>query len=245
MTRFSDVIHEWLGLCPDRYAVKTRNAALPFEMDSQAHEKNRTYINDGVVVDYGTGRITKWFIIGVVVALFGIVLVFPFIVKGISFRQASTLFSVFLLLFAIVTLYRDIKKARLEIRPDTLILHRPFHKPVVILRDDIATVEIRQNALPYPLWHQKILNVCVIPTCSAAIILIEYWDLISGEITSSRFLLDLIFYINLILLFLVFYNHSRVRSFPEKGVIITNRKERITVFSENPGEITRLLEKTP
>jgi len=245
MTRFSEIIHGWLGLCPDRYAVQMRKEVLPFEMNSQGPEKNRAYTNNGIVVDSGTAGITKWFIIGVVVALFGTVLVFPFIVKGISFRQASTLFSVFLLLFAIVTLYRDIKKASLEIRPDALILRRPFHKPVVIRRDDIATVEIRQNALPYPLWHQKILTVCLIPICSVAIVLIEYWDLISGEVASSRFLLNLIFYINLILFFLVFYHHSRVRSSPEKGVIITNRKERITVFCENPGEITRLLEKTP
>jgi hypothetical protein len=246
MSRFLSVVHTWLGLCPDRHAIRRRALTAHHETHSSIPPVDSTYLNHGVVLDYGAaGSIRTWFVIGLVIAVLGGITVFSFLGMQTSFRQATILFGFFLLPFAVIMYYRDWKQACVEITPDSLIIRQSLHWPVIIPQDDIEKIEIRDTVILYPLPHHRILNLFIIPVCAVAILLLEYLDLGTGAITLSRFLADLVFFPCLILFFSVQYRHYRIRSnFPRTLVITTGKKERVAIYSPNPEGIAGMLERS-
>src|SRR5690606_9444624 len=134
----------------------------------------------------------------------GIVVTFSFILPFATFRVVSGVLMCGLLLpFVVVILYRDLRRAKLEITQDTLVIRRALSRPIVIRKDEIATVEIRNTKPPMPVWLQAILSLFLIPVSSAYILSRDYMQFASGEITSSSFMTYLAFYLCIALLFLV------------------------------------------
>lgn len=246
MIRVPEVIRGWLGLCPDRHAVRNRNLMHLGKIYSSIPTGDTFYVNNDLHAEYGKGRLSRGFYIGLAIAASSSIGFFVFFAMTFSFRNAGALFSGLVVMVAMVMFYRDRKKATLEITPEALIIHRPLHTRVVIRRDIITMAEIRQNPVPYPLRYQKAMWLFIMPVLSASILILQYSDLISGEITFSRFSLDLVYFISLVLFFIVFYNHIRIRSgYAENILITTTTKEKAAIYTKNPGEIIRLLEKKP
>ncbi|MCK9592777.1 MAG: hypothetical protein M0Q91_12310 [Methanoregula sp.] len=204
------------------------------------------YVNDEVIVDYGSTGISLPFFIGILIGVIGIVALFTRVMPvGLFPFGDGMLFFGLILSVAIVIFYLDKKKATLEIAQEALIIRRVFHWPVVIRKETIATVEVRYNVPPVPIWLQKILILIVIPASSAGVIYGEYLQLVSGEITSTSFFVHLGFDISIVLFSLAIYYHSRIRlDYPSVLVITTNTKKLAGIYGKNPEEIAKMLGKS-
>jgi hypothetical protein len=243
LTRIAEIIHEWMGWCPDRCTIPVRKEIPWREVNSNTLTTECGYVNDELIVDYGATGISLPFFIGAVFAgVIGIVAVLTIILVVSPFRVAGILWCGLILSVAIVIFYRDMKKATLEITRDALIIRRSLHRPVVIQKDTIASVEVRHNVPTVPLWLQKVLVLLVIPASSVAIIYGEYLEMLSGEIESSSFFLRLGFHTSIVLFFLAIYYHSYIRSYYSTILVITtNTKKLAGIYGKNPEEIAKLL----
>lgn len=206
----------------------------------------KSYVNDEIIIDYGATGISPPFFIGILIGVLGIIVFFTRVIPVASlFFAGRLLFCGLFSVIAFIILFRDMKKDTLEITQNALIIHRVLHRAVVLRKDTIATVEIRHNTPPFPLWLQKVLIFLVIPASSAGVIYGEYLQLVSGEITSSSFFVHLGFNISIVMFFLTIYYHSRVRSYyPSVLVISTTTKKLAGIYGENMDEIRRRLGKS-
>lgn len=237
-----EMIRQYLGWCPNQRMIPVRKETSWPEMNSLVQPIPGAYVNDKVIVDYGKTGISLPFFIGSVTGIIGLTVFLRLIAQTGFFPLAGILFCGLILAAVIDMVYQDLKKACLEITQDTLIIRRSLHRPVVIRKDAISTVEIRNNLPSFPLWLQKILVLLVIPALSAGVLYGEYLQLTTGEITPSSFFVHLGFTISIILFFLVIYCHSRVRSsYPSALVINTNTKIQVGIYGKNPEEIAKKL----
>lgn len=200
-------------------------------------------MDSGVIVYYGRTGISLPFFIGIVFGVIGILALVVLVIPFAGLRMVSGIVLCFLILpIAIVTLVRDLRKATLKITNEALVIRRFLHRPVVIRKDEIASVEVRDNVPPIPAWLQKILMLVVIPASSAGILYEEYLAFASGGIHSSSFFQYLVFYPGVVLFFLVIYYHSRVRSrYPQLLMITTTSGTLAGIYTREPGEIERRL----
>ncbi len=201
------------------------------------------YLNSEVIADYGSTGVSLPFFIGTVFGIIGILVIVVLVVPFTGLRMVSGIVLCFLILpTAIVTLARDLRKATLELTNEALVIRRFLHRPVVIQKEEIATVEVRDNIPPIPVWLQTVLTLALIPTSSAGIVYMEYLQFASGEITTSSFLQYLGVYPSIVLFFLVIYYHSRVRSRYKKLLTITTTSRKLAgIYTRDPGEIERRL----
>jgi len=247
ITRISEIIQKWTGWCPNHDVALVNKKSLRGEMNAAVPPAQGAYVNDEVIVDYGTTGISLPVFIGILTGIIALLVLFILIIRIKSFfLLTGVLFSPFVFLIALVTFYRDKKTATLEITSDALVIRRILHLPVIIRKDEIATVEIRHNVPPLPLWLQKVLILILIPLSSAGVTYGEYIQFLSGEIPSSSFFMHLVFNISLVLFFLAIYYHSRVRlNYPSILVITTTTKKLAGIYGNNPEEIAKMLGKIP
>jgi hypothetical protein len=248
ITRVSEVIRGWLGWCPDAHSNTVKKERSWHETDLLHIPEQRTYVNDGVIIDYGaTGISLRLFIVGIMAGIFGIfITVFAFNGAGASLNSlAGILWCGLIFLITIVILYQDLKRASLEITTGSLIINRSLQRPVVIRRDTIAAAEVQHNVPPVPHWLLKVLLLIVIPVSTAVIISAEYLQFTSGGMTISSFAVHFGFDISIVLFFIASYYHSRLRlQYPEVLVITTTTQKRVVMYGKNPEEIAGMLGKS-
>jgi hypothetical protein len=241
-----ETVKRYLGWCPNQNVTPVRKKIAWGEMNSPILPTQGTYVNNEVIVDYGTTGISLRLFIGILTGIITIFVLFTLIIPIKSFFLVTgVLFSPFVLLIALVMFYRDLKMATLEINPGNLIIRRILHRPVVIRKDAIAKAEVRHNVPPLPRWLQKILILILIPVSSAGVTIGEYLQAVSGEITFPSFFMHLVYNISIVLFFLAIYYHSRVRSnYPSILVITTTTKKLAGIYGSNPEEIAKMLGKS-
>jgi hypothetical protein len=245
LTRLSEIIHKWLGWCPNQIVTPVRRKVITWqEMNSCVPPASGTYANNNVIIDYGKTGISLAYFIGLLVAIIGSIALFVLFVGSGFIPHARLLFWVLVLPVMIAIVYRDLRKAHLEISPDTLIIGRPLHRPVLIPKDSISSLEIRPNEQPFPLRFQKILIV-LLALLYAGMTRERYLQGVAGDITVFSFFLNLGSDIGTLLFFLALYHHSRIRAdYPELLVITTNTQRRIAIYGKNYGEIVKMLGKS-
>lgn len=242
-----EILRGYLGWCPNSHRMSpVRKHASWDGLEFIPLPIGDTYGNDGVVVDYGRTGMSLPVFIGMVTGVIGIVVIFSFILPFATFRVTSGILMCGLLFPAVVViLYRDLRRAKLEITRDALVIRRAFYRPVVIRKNEIATMEIRNTKPPVPIWLQAVLSLFLIPFSSAYILFREYVQFASGEITSSSFFTFLGFYLCIVLLFLVSYYCSRIRSrYPRHLFISTGTRKVAAIYAGNPEEVAGMLVRT-
>jgi hypothetical protein len=241
-----ETLKRYLGWCPNQNVTPVRKKIAWREMNSPILPTQGTYVNNEVIVDYGTTGISLPLFIGILTGVIAVIVLFTRIIPFKSFfLLTGVLFSPFVLLIALVMVYRDLKMATLEITPDTLIIRRILRQPVVIRKDAIAKAEVRPNVPPLPRWLQKILFLIIIPVLSAGVTIGEYLQAVSGEIMFPSFFMHLVYTISIVLFFLAIYYHSRVRSnYPSILVITTTTKKLAGIYGRNPEDIVKMLGKS-
>lgn len=241
---FVDRFRQFLGWCPDQRLAPFRQETIPLSEMTPPHilPGKDAFVNDKMIVDYGKTGISVRYFIGAIIGIVGIFMVLFLIARTASLSLAGIPFCVLILSVAIITVYQDLKKTKLEITRDTLIIRRSLHWPVIIPKDTISTVEIRHNSPPLPLLLQKVLFLIVIPVSSVVALYGEYLRFTASEITSLSLFLHLVFFIGIALLFLASYYHSCIRAaYPEILVITTNTQELAGVYGDNLKEIAKML----
>jgi hypothetical protein len=240
-THLSEVIRKRLGWCPDSSMTPAGKRILPNDTVTSTRPVDDVVVKNHVIVDYGsTGTLLSFFIrfgagvIGIVVILALIRMAYPLL--------AAIVLCGFVISVALIIFYQDIKRAYLLSTPDSLIIHKVLPWSVVIPKDTIATVEVRDNIQSVPLWLLTVLVVIVIPVTSAVVLFGEYLQFAPGEITSLLFLMNLGFDISIILFSLAIYYHARIRSdYPKTLIISTTTRKKIGVYVENMDEIGGML----
>lgn len=241
----TEVIRGWLGWCPDGSVAPVRKRHLPSDMCTSTRPMDDVLlVRNEIIVDYRSTGTSPLFFVGFVAGVTGIVFLLSLIRTAYTPLMSGILLCGLILLAAIAIFYEN-RKASLECRDDSLVLHKILPWPVIIPKNTIATAEVRDNIPSVPRWLLTVLLVIVIPVTSTGVHYGEYLQFVSGEIIASSFFVHLGFDISIILFFLVIYYHSRIRSFyPKTLVITTTTKKRIVMYTENPDEITGALERS-
>jgi len=241
---FIDACRKYLGWCPNSHRMALAGKHTPWNnTEFNPLPTGGAYMNDGVIVDYGRTGISMPVFIGLVAGVICIVVIFSLILSFATFRVVSGILMCGLLLpVVVVILYRDIRRAKLEITRDTLVIRRALYQPVVLRKDEIATVEIRSTRPPVPIRLQAILSLFLIPVSIAYILSREYVQFALGEITSSSFITSLGFYLCIVLLLLISYYRSRIRSrYPCHLFITTGTMKVAAIYTGNPEEVAGML----
>lgn len=244
---FIDACRKYLGWCPNSHRMAPVTNRTPWDVfEFNPLPRQDTYTNDGILIDYGMTGISIPVFIGLVAGAICIVVIFSLILPFATFRVTSGILMCGLLLpIVLVILARDIRGARLEITRDTLVIRRALSLPVVIQKEEIESVEIRDYRLPMPTWLQAILFLVLIPVSTAYILSYEYVQFVSGETTSSSFITFLGFYLCLVLLFLVSYYRSHIRSrYPHYLFMTTETRKVAAIYTRNPEEMAGMLGKS-
>ncbi|MFA5002249.1 MAG: hypothetical protein WC502_04640 [Methanolinea sp.] len=241
---FVNALKEYLGWCPNGHRMAPVRKHTPwdgFEFNPLPTED--TFMNDGILIDYGRTGISMPVFIGLVAGAICIVVIFSLILPFATYRVASGILMCGLLLpVVLVILARDLRGARLEITRDTLVIRRPLSWPVVIQKEEIESVEIRDYRPPMPTWLQGILFLFLIPVSTIYILSNVYMQFVSGEIASSSFITSLGFYLCIVLLFLVSYYRFRIRSrYPHYLFITTGTRKVAAIYTKNPEEMAGML----
>ena len=244
--QISEVIRGWLGWCPHAPLQRSMVRNL-FPHQGLAGfpgiPENGTYVNNDVIVDYGRTAATFRFFIGIVIGTACIIVLLFLAVRTGIFTSARILFLLLVLSACMVIVLRDLKRARICITRDVLIIQRVLHHPVTIQKNTISAVELKENQPPLPVLFQKILYLCFIPFFSFGALILEYVKFISGESVPSAFFLQLGFILSVVVVSGAMYYHSSIRLvYPEILIISTTSGDRAGIYGENPREIMKMLE---
>ncbi|WP_300998992.1 hypothetical protein [Methanoculleus sp.] len=203
-----------------RYAAPEGEVGL-----GTAGEGSREVVG-GVLVDYGP--------IGTPATLF-ILLVAAALLAGCLFVMAA---AVGLLLLAIILaysgmeLYGVMRRARFTVTPDTITITRPLFRPIIIPKDAVVKVEVKENKLPIPYWLLVgALAMIFVPAVGGI-----YAGF--GNPASMRFISGLggaIFFP------MVFYRTHARTHYPRILTIRTADKKLAAIYTDDPERIARML----
>lgn len=227
MMKFAEAIRRWMGWCPNAAAAGTvrRRYAAPEGEVGMAREGNRDVV-EGALVDYGLiGTPGRLFILPVAAAL----------LIGCLFAMAPAVglfVLVIILAYSGMEIYGVMRRARVEVTPDTITIRRPLFRPIVILKDAVVKVEVKENKLPVPYW--LLVGALAIIFLSAAGGI--YYGL--SNPTSMRFISGL----GAAIFFPVIFYRTYVRTRYPRALTITTEKKIAAIYTDDPERMARMLE---
>lgn len=243
MSRVSEGIRERLGWCPERITMAPRsrtfmecNPALEFPGD-------RGYAMQDVIMDYGSTGISIQLI---TVILAGTIAgLFAFMRYGLSENWSVPIFLVLILCVLGVALrmfHQDIKKATVEFTPGTIIVRRPLFRPVIIAKDAITTIEVRENIHHSHRWLFRGALVIFIAGIIPTILTSGQSQYISRLISHASFTVFAGYYLAVIVFFGFVFYHGYIRSrYPDVLAICTTDKKIIGLFVDDPRKMSEML----
>ena len=235
--RFAEAIRRLVGWCPNAIAAGRRYAALEVEIEMAAGGGRE--VVEGALVDYGP--------IGTPGRLFLLVLASASIIWILLVTAPATLVTVptfvippagGLLLLAITLGYAalelcgTVRRARIDIARDAITISRPPFRPIVIPKDAIEAVEVKENRLPVPLWFLAIALAALLASAAGSV----YAGF--GNPASMRFIFGLAAAIFFPVLFYRTYLRAR---YPQALVITTAKKRIAVIYTDDPERIVRTL----
>ena len=150
----------------------------------------------------------------------------------------------FMIAAAFVLVYTDKKRTNIEYGPGNLIIQRPLFKPVLIQKDEITAMEIRDNKQPLPKCLAAVTAFIIVPVYSAFCVYRGLLSWVSGGFAAFSFIIGLGFYIILVIFVLSIYSYSDTRRrFPKIFVITTKQNKSLMIYAKNPEELTELQER--
>jgi len=226
MMKFSETIRRWMGWCPNAAMVGTsrRQYAAPDGEVGMAREGNRDVV-EGALVDYGPiGTPGKLFILPVAAAL----------LIGCLFVMAPAVglfVLVIILAYSGMEIYGVMRRARVEVTPDTITITRPLFRPIVIPKDAVVKVEVKENKLPIPYWLLMGALAMIFLSAAGGI----YYGLSNS--TSMRFISGL----GAAIFFPVIFYRTYVRTHYPQILTITTEKKIAAIYTGDPERMARTL----
>lgn len=244
-TRVSEVIHQWLGWCPNRRMNPFRIETVWKEMNSNISPARGTIVRNKEIVDYGST--------GLSIPLFTLILagtttgLFAIMRYGL-FETLSSLgiliLSIFLFGVAVRMVYQDIKKATIVFAPDTITIQRPLFGPVIIAKDTITTIEVRENIHHSRRWLFRAAMVIFFAGIIPSILFSGNSLFISRIISRVSFNVFVVYYLAVIVFFGLLIYHQHIRSRNSHVLAIqTNTQKIVGLYSDDPGKMSDLLSR--
>lgn len=235
MTPHMETIRRYLGWCPNAaVAAFWRRDAVPGSESGMAAADGGREVVGGAVVDYGSGDIPA--VMAVVMAVAGAGFFILVMYLSVAFPPSGSLILLAIVLaLSVMELYGVIRRTGIEITRDAITLRRPFLPAVVIPKDGIVEVEIKENKLPGPSWLLVALVGVILISAVAGI------NRGLSNPASMRFILGIAA--------LVFFpvmtccTHVRAR-YPRSLTITTVHKKIAAIYTDDPERIARMLEDT-
>jgi hypothetical protein len=240
--RISRAVRCRLGWCPHAGAMPARRELLPSAaLASAGPADNRVLARHDAIVDYRSTGASMWHLIGFVAAVTGMVLLLSS-VRTLGSPFLSGLLLLVLVLVATAAVHYENRQAHVEITGDSLVLRDVLPWAVVIPRNRVTGIEVRDNIPPVPRWLLTAMTMIAIPLVSAGILYGKSLDPVAGGIVSLSFLVRPGIAACAILFFLAIWYHSLVRSrYPSVLLITTDTKKLIGIYSDDPNGITSTL----
>jgi len=228
LMRFAETIRKWMGWCPNAAMAGTgqrRYAAPDGEVETRVAGGGSREVVEGALVDYGP--------IGTP-AMYLILIVGGALLIGCLFVMAPAvglLVLVIILAYSGMELYGVMRRACVEVTPDTITITRPLFRPIVIPKDAIMKAEVKENKLPIPYW--LLAGALAVIFVSAAGSIYLGWD----NPTSMRFISGL----GGAIFFPVIFYRTYVRTHYSRILTITTEQKIAAIYTDDPERIARTL----
>jgi len=239
--RFSGAIRRLMGWCPNATMAGTgrRQHVAPDGEIGMAGGGAREVV-EGALVDYGPiGTPGRLFLLVVAGASFiGILLVtapaaLVTVPIFITPPAGRLLLLAVILGYSALELYGAVRRARIEIARDAVIIRRPLFPLIVIPKDAVVKAEVKENKPPVSPW--------LLAVALAALLLSAAGSIYAGfeNPTSMRFL----FGVAAAIFFPVIFYRTYLRTRYPRALTITTTEKRIAaIYTDTPERIVRALE---
>jgi hypothetical protein len=137
---------------------------------------------------------------------------------------------VIILAYSGMEIYGVMRRARVEVTPDTITITRLF-RPIVIPKDAVVKVEVKENKLPIPYWLLVGALAMIFLSAAGGI----YYGL--SNPASMRFISGL----GAVIFFPVIIYRTYVRTRYPRALTITTPKKIAAIYTDDPERIARTL----
>jgi hypothetical protein len=245
ITRISEIIHGWLGWCPDRVIAPRSRIFRAGNPVSSIPLGERGYTMQDVIMDYGsTGMSIRLFTIILGGTIAGLFAIMRYGLFEIWSTLGILLLSVFILGVAVRMVYQDIKKASLGFTPDAITIRRPLLGSVIIAKDTITTIEVRKNFHHSHRWLMLGATAILLISVISSILFSGDSQYISRLISHVSYTIFVMYYLAISVFFGLLFYHGYVRSrYSDILAICTNNKKIVGLYVDDPGKISDMLSK--
>jgi len=245
MIHVSEVIRGWLGWCPDRMAVLRPGAFKADYPVSSIPLGGGGFTIKDVIMDYGsTGMSIPLFTIILVGTIMGL---FAIMRYGLFERWSSLgilMLGIFILGVTVRMVHQDIKKATIECTPSALTIRQPLVRQLVLTKDAITTLEVRENVQHSHRWFFRIAMAIFFLGVIPSILFSEHSLFISRLVSGVSFTAFVVYYLAVIIFFGLLFYHGYIRSrYTRVLAIRTNDKKIIGLFVDDPVKMYDALSK--
>ncbi|WP_286879041.1 DUF1673 family protein [Methanoculleus sp. UBA413] len=186
--KVSGAIRRLMGWCPNATMAGTgrRYAALDGKVGA-AGEGSREVMT-GVLVDYVSPRFILLALLAF--AWFFMLFVTCFLIPSLR-PGFYTLASLSFMTYAAIHLYLDRKRAVIERFGDSVIIHRPHFRSLVLEGDSFRSIEVKKTYLPVPRWAFALLMLLMIAA-------IFFGMVQGGRVVDPNFAFQVLFAVGLV-----------------------------------------------
>ncbi len=245
ITRISEIIHGWLGWCPDRMMASRSGTLRADNPLSSISLVGRGYTMPDVIVDYGsTGLSIPVFTL----ILAGIITGFFAVMRYGLFEHWSLAGILVLIIFILVVAVRmghqDFKKAIIECTPDAITIRRPLFRTVTIAKDMITSIGVRENVHHSRRWLFRGAMAIFLAGVIPSVLFSGHSQYILRVISRISYSVFVAFYLAVIVFFGLLFYHAHIRSRYSRVVAIFTRNKKIVgLYIDDPVKVSDMLTK--
>ncbi len=245
ITRISEIIHGWLGWCPERVTAPRSGILRADPPVSLIPSGRREHTMQDVIMDYGsTGMSIPLFTLilaGIITGLFTVMQYGLF--ERWAFAGILFLIS-FILIVAVRMGHQDIKKAIIVCTPDAITIRRPLFRTVTIARDAITTIGVRENVHHSRRWLFRVAMVFVLGCIIPSVLFSGHSQYVLRMISRISYSAVVAFYIAVVVFFGLLFYHAYIRScYSQVIAIFTRNKKIVGLYVDDPVKVSDMLSK--
>ena len=243
--RISEAIHQWLGWCPNQRMTPVRMEMAWPEMNSRFLPTQSANVIEEVIVDYGsTGLSIPFFTLILTTTIMGLFAIMRYGLFEKWSYSGILMLSIFILGVAVRMAYQDIKKATIEFTRDAITVWRPLFRPVIIAKDTIATIEVRENIHHSSRWLFRAAMMIFFAGVIPSVLFSGHSLFISRVIPQVSFSVFVMYYLTVIIFFGLLFFHQHVRSRYSHVLAIHTKTQKIVgLYVDDPGTMSDMLYK--
>lgn len=146
------------------------------------------------------------------------------------------------IMYALMNLYLDMKRAVIEFLPHSIVLQRPIFRPIVFEKDAVRVVEVKKTCLPVPRWVIALFYLLLVSAVFFSLAGGEVLQLTSGHAVGADFAFPLIIAIGFVVFLLELCYRSFARMhFPGFVRVTLKTGESLHLYAKHPETLATML----